>query len=239
MKANQLATQLLKQAGRFDRLAKRVRERLDPDDVHDLCVLARRMRATAWLGRQVCRGAGPKDLHRLLGEPPQGPGQAEGARRGPRRRGGEASSGDGLDLALARRAEGLGEALVESTRGKREFHALRRKARNARYLLEALGRESRFLKELQDHAGRAHDLEMLQELVGADARVARDERRETAAARRIPGRIVERAVRLLVGEGPSRARRSHGGIRVRHTLRQLSLPEPLHGGLADESTPSP
>lgn len=48
-----LAARFRAQAAQFEALARRVRLRLAPDDIHDLRVLTRRMRAAAWIGDQA------------------------------------------------------------------------------------------------------------------------------------------------------------------------------------------
>ena len=55
----------------------------------------------------------------------------------------------------------------------RQFHQLRIDVKKTRYLLEACGVPYRGLVELQDNLGRAHDLEILQKLVGRDERIKR------------------------------------------------------------------
>ncbi len=108
------------------------------------------------------------------------------------------STDDRLAGALEGRAHRLDAALRHSDRGKAALHELRIEAKQVRYLLEALGRKGDFLRELQRRIGRAHDLEVLQKrFKKRHEAVARDEAQERAAAERIKGRVVGRAVEVL------------------------------------------
>ncbi|MFL5813667.1 MAG: CHAD domain-containing protein [Bdellovibrionia bacterium] len=52
----------------FSHLATRVKKRSDPDDLHDLRVLTRRMRAVVWLSRHATSGPRLKKLRGVLSE---------------------------------------------------------------------------------------------------------------------------------------------------------------------------
>jgi len=114
----------------------------------------------------------------------------------PRHSGGSGRAG-GLGEGLAGRAARLEEALRRAPAGKREMHALRIEAKKARYVLEAIGRDGEILHPLQQRIGRAHDLEVLQKLLGPDEAAAREERRASTAARRMMRKAVARAVQEL------------------------------------------
>lgn len=234
-----IASRLRAHAALFDRLARRVRQKLLDEPVHDLRVLTRRLRADLWIARHLS-STGPLDevrrllrrLGRRLGErrvldvamadaaaygldgAPLAErhalaGAAVARRLKPETRNEavdllrrvaravDRDDDDRLADGIARRAEKLREALAAAPRGKAELHELRIEAKKARYVLEALGRDSDFLKELQRRLGRAHDLEMLQTLLGPDEAAGRDEERERAAARRIMSRVVRRALKEL------------------------------------------
>jgi CHAD domain-containing protein len=230
---------LRRQAARFDRLARRVHRRMSTPDVHDLRVLVRRIRGSAWIVRQIAPAPAVQVLRRTLrrvgralgerrltdvaiadatayglGAAPlearrEAAGAAVVAHLGTARRAAVLAlmreAGDVLARrprrrladALARRASRLEKACRRAPEGKRRMHELRIEAKKARYVLEALGRPSEVVKPLQLRLGRAHDLEVLQELLGASRRAARDERRARALARRIMRRVVARAAEEL------------------------------------------
>lgn len=77
----------------------------------------------------------------------------------------------GLELLRSR----LQAALDQAPQGKTEQHELRIQAKKVRYVLEILGRPVDKLKALQSELGRAHDLEVLQELLGPQEQAAADE----------------------------------------------------------------
>jgi CHAD domain-containing protein len=78
-----------------------------------------------------------------------------------------------LRLDLRNTALALREWLESPPRTSAEFHSLRIAVKQARYALEAKGEKALPLKKLQDGLGRAHDLEILQELSGKTRRVSR------------------------------------------------------------------
>ena len=94
-------------------------------------------------------------------------------------------------------ARGLAQALKRAPRGKAEMHELRIAAKKVRYVFEILGRGVGELRDLQGLLGRAHDLEVLQELLGAQARVAADEAKARARAKRKMRGVVARALKTL------------------------------------------
>ena len=130
------------------------------------------------------------------------------ARRTPARepRGPVARAARGLAADLARRRKGLRAALIAAPRGKEDLHRLRLEAKKMRYVLDALSLRGAVLKELQGHLGRAHDLEVLQQLLGGHPGAARDEARARDAALRVMGAAVARVERELAKaagrEGP-------------------------------------
>jgi CHAD domain-containing protein len=111
-----------------------------------------------------------------------------------------------LAAGLARRRDGLRAALKAAPRGKEELHRLRLEAKKMRYVLDALSLRGAVLRELQGHLGRAHDLEVLQQLLGDHPGAARDEARARDAALRVMRSAVARAegeLRKAAGVGAS------------------------------------
>jgi len=106
---------------------------------------------------------------------------------------------DRLRQGLRGRARKLRRTWRTDVRTPEDLHALRIEAKKVRYLLDTLGRKGDFLKPLQEHLGRGHDLQVLQELLGPDPGASRDEAQEWARARQAMGTAVRRAVRRLTG----------------------------------------
>lgn len=104
---------------------------------------------------------------------------------------------DRMAAGLLQRAQRLGLARTRARRGRAAMHRLRIEAKKTRYLLEFLGRKTRGLRTLQRSLGRAHDLEVLQELLGRQERVARDEVRAWAGARQRIAPALQEARREL------------------------------------------
>ena len=73
-------------------------------------------------------------------------------------------------------------ALRDAPGGKTDQHVLRIQVKKTRYILEAVGRKCEALKELQGLLGDSHDMEILQELLGAHPRAAEIEVRAREAA---------------------------------------------------------
>jgi CHAD domain-containing protein len=63
-----IAADLRRMRKSFSRLAARVKKSSDPDDLHDLRVLTRRMRAVVWLSRHATSGPRLKKLRAVLSE---------------------------------------------------------------------------------------------------------------------------------------------------------------------------
>jgi CHAD domain-containing protein len=61
-----IAKELGKKRRQFTVLARRVQRKMDPDDLHDLRVLTRRMRAVVWITRHSRKGPGLKRLRKTL-----------------------------------------------------------------------------------------------------------------------------------------------------------------------------
>jgi CHAD domain-containing protein len=144
-------------------------------------------RRRAQAGAQVRRALHParrEHLAQLLVQAAAGVGQGED---------------DRLRSGLRRRARRLERTWREDVETPAGLHALRIEAKKGRYLLEALGQKGDFLKKLQDHLGRGHDLQVLQEMLGPDPGAARDETLEGVLARQEMGSAVRRAVRRLKG----------------------------------------
>lgn len=76
----------------------------------------------------------------------------------------------------------LRRALRAASGGKTDQHVLRIQVKKTRYILEAVGRKCEALKELQGLLGDSHDMEILQELLGAHPRAAEIEVRAREAA---------------------------------------------------------
>lgn len=93
--------------------------------------------------------------------------------------------------------ERLHEALENAPKGKAEQHELRIEAKKTRYVFEILSLPIEELKRLQALLGRAHDLEVLQELLGPHESAAREEEDACENARKIMKKAVETAVRHL------------------------------------------
>jgi len=106
-------------------------------------------------------------------------------------------AGDGLPAALAARARRLESALARAHRSARDMHLLRIELKKARYILEALDRDAAFIKPLQDAIGRAHDLDVMQQLVGRHPRAEQDRRRADRRSRARMKRVVARAAAEL------------------------------------------
>lgn len=121
---------------------------------------------------------------------------------------------------------------TRARRGPAQLHDLRIEAKKTRYLLEALARKGDFLRELQRRIGRAHDLEILQQLFKRHEAASRQEARARAAAYRILDRVVGRAVRELTAvisalRGvPAPARSPDGSVPLARSHR----PAPEGGG---------
>lgn len=234
-----LPTLLLRQAAAFDRLARKTQASLTVNQVHDLRVLTRRLRASVWVARKLDDSARLRKLRRLLrrvgrqlGErrmfdvaledaqyfgfdtaPLQGPLEYAGAvaRKSlkPKRRAVivsllrkasrlvKGASPRPLAKSLYVLRKRLQEALGNAHKGKAEQHELRIEAKKTRYIFEILGLPSEDLKRLQAMLGRAHDLEVLQELLGPHESAAREEEDACANARKIMKKVVETAVRHL------------------------------------------
>jgi CHAD domain-containing protein len=79
-------------------------------------------------------------------------------------------------------AHDLHKALRDAPKGKSDQHQLRIQAKKTRYILEAIGRKCEPLKELQGLLGDSHDMEVLQELLGAHGGALEIEARERASA---------------------------------------------------------
>lgn len=78
-----------------------------------------------------------------------------------------------------------------------DLHHLRMEARKARYVLEACGESMPSLERLQNSAGRAHDLEVLSQLVDNPAPLRGDLRRFSREARAQAPAALEDARRVL------------------------------------------
>ena len=104
---------------------------------------------------------------------------------------------DRLARALDRHARRLGVALARAGRSHAALHRLRIQAKKVRYVLEALGRDGDFLRPLQRRIGRAHDLDVMQSLLGAHPRAAGSAHRARKAARRMMHGVVRRALARL------------------------------------------
>lgn len=63
-----LAKDLKRMRKTFSRLAPRVQKKWDPDELHDLRVLTRRLRAIVWLSRHSAKGPRLKELRQVLRE---------------------------------------------------------------------------------------------------------------------------------------------------------------------------
>lgn len=96
----------------------------------------------------------------------------------------------GLELLRGR----LQAALDQAPQGKAEQHELRIQAKKVRYVLEILGRPVDKLKSLQSELGRAHDLEVLQELLGPHEQAAADESTAWTMARGLMRETVAEAM---------------------------------------------
>lgn len=90
----------------------------------------------------------------------------------------------------------LQAALKEAPKGKAQQHRLRIEAKKARYVLEIFGRKTAAIKVLQGHLGRAHDLEVLQEVLGPNPSAAKEEVKAWGKARR----IMRKTVKIASGE---------------------------------------
>lgn len=80
-----------------------------------------------------------------------------------------------LHQGLVLCAQTLHKALREATHGKEQQHLLRIQAKKVRYVLEAIGGKCDALRVLQAQLGRSHDMEMLQTMLGPQAKADRIE----------------------------------------------------------------
>ena len=108
-----------------------------------------------------------------------------------------ASTRDRIDEGITKRIATVRKAKAEARRGKAQLHRLRIELKKARYLIDALGGRGEFVKPVQDLVGRAHDLEVLQGLLGFEPRAAREELRAREGAKRKLTKVVETAVARL------------------------------------------
>ncbi len=117
---------------------------------------------------------------------------------------------DRLAKGLLRRARGLASAARSARKGKAQMHALRIEAKKARYAIEALGGDGLALAGLQRRIGHAHDLSVLQALLGATAAVTRLERRAWAVASKgLPAAVRAGVAGLIrIARGRGRVRQS-------------------------------
>ncbi|MBI3829691.1 MAG: CHAD domain-containing protein [Planctomycetes bacterium] len=99
-------------------------------------------------------------------------------------------------LGLAELDERLQAALREAPKGKAQQHRLRIEAKKTRYVLEIFGRKTDAIKDLQGRLGRAHDLEVLQEVLGPSPTAAIEEEKAWGKARR----IMRKTVKIAAGE---------------------------------------
>ncbi len=110
-----------------------------------------------------------------------------------------ASTRDRIDEGIGRRIEAVRTAKSEARKGKPELHRMRIELKKSRYLIDALGGSGDFVKPVQELIGRAHDLEVLQGLLGFEPRAAREESRAREAAKKRLTKVVETAVARLNG----------------------------------------
>lgn len=71
---------------------------------------------------------------------------------------------------------------TETPRKNSDWHQVRIELKKLRYTLEAFGKRVPELEEIQDHLGRWHDLEVLQELIRRDRKIEKDAVKERNAA---------------------------------------------------------
>jgi CHAD domain-containing protein len=87
--------------------------------------------------------------------------------------------------------------------GEDQIHSFRITMKKTRYALEAVGLSVEPLGQLQDHLGRAHDMEVLSQLIGHYPEVRRLEDMEIARARKLARPVLEFVLKEI---GPARLR---------------------------------
>ena len=81
-----------------------------------------------------------------------------------------------IDEAKRRLDKQLASLLKRRIHGQTKFHQLRIVIKKTRYALEAMGKPIGSLQRLQDILGEAHDLELLQTLLGKDSTIRAKQR---------------------------------------------------------------
>jgi len=92
---------------------------------------------------------------------------------------------------------------------KAEFHEFRIFMKKVRYTIEAFGLQPGRVKTLHDQLGKAHDLEVLQRLVGKNGVVRKDEAMHRKRAAKIAGPAVRYARERLAAVAAATTRPSH------------------------------
>ncbi len=110
----------------------------------------------------------------------------------------ERGASEDLPLALAGLAGTLTSAYARRSGGPSALHRLRVEAKKGRYVLELLDLPTARLREVQRRLGRWHDLDVLQRELGRNARAAREQAAERAAAERVLPRAIETSSRDLL-----------------------------------------
>lgn len=81
-----------------------------------------------------------------------------------------------LKKARYKLSERLRKELSLNLKKQKSFHQIRIVLKKSRYALEAMGKPVDHMKQLQDILGKAHDLELLQELTRKNNRVNKEQR---------------------------------------------------------------
>lgn len=110
-----------------------------------------------------------------------------------------ASSAPSLKTArpLQRLQEGLKQWLDHPPQSKEEFHQARIALKKARYVMESLGLDVRAVKDVQDSLGEAHDLEVLQEILGGNQKAAAAEAKARGEAAEALSLTLANAIKAL------------------------------------------
>ena len=83
------------------------------------------------------------------------------------------------------------------SRSAEALHEFRIALRKARYALEALGKPVDPLVRLQDHLGRAHDLQLLRDLTHSSPKLDQAQAKEVREAMKLKGSVIPIAARRL------------------------------------------
>lgn len=230
------------QGGRkkFRRMADQVHREMDPEDLHQLRVLTRRLRAVVWLSRHSRKGPGLRRLRNDLRDLGHALGErrsldvmmasarhykldSESLRRQARSAGekvrrllapkkvrslvkemkdGETRlvklTASDLEPATAELLARLEDLRRARSHNRQAWHRVRIEAKKIRYAAEILGVKMPELEKIQDQLGKGHDLVILGESLGRNARLISDEKKTwKRAGRQVPEALRKTERRLF------------------------------------------